>query len=143
MPASAILQELHDSAPADQITLAWLTANLRQQSYGLLLLLAAIIAAVPGISLLGCLLLLVLSAQMATGRPSPVFPAWIAGRAVPAQHLRAMIERSIPILRQAEKIFHPRYSSSPEIAKRVVGSAVLLLTVRLLLNPLPLSGIVP
>ena len=42
IPASVILQKLHDEAPADHFTLDWLMGNLHKQSFG-----------APGISLVG------------------------------------------------------------------------------------------
>jgi hypothetical protein len=35
IPASVILQKLHDEAPAGHVTLDWLMDNLHKQSFGL------------------------------------------------------------------------------------------------------------
>ena len=59
IPASVILQELHDDAPADNLTLGWLMGRLQNQSFGLIMLLLAIVAIAPGISIVGGLLLLI------------------------------------------------------------------------------------
>jgi hypothetical protein len=53
IPASVVLQELDDAAPADQFTLGWLMGRLQKQSFGLIMLLLAIVAVAPGISVLG------------------------------------------------------------------------------------------
>ena len=50
-PASVVLQELHDRVPSGHFTLEWLTMSLRKQSYGAIILLLAVIAIAPGISL--------------------------------------------------------------------------------------------
>ena len=44
-------------------------------------------------------------------------------------------------IRSLEKIVHPRCATSPEAIKRVVGIAVMMLSARLLLAPIPLSNI--
>ena len=59
IPASVVLQELHDAAPADQFTLGWLMDRLQKQSFGLIMLLLAIVAIAPGISIVGGLLMLI------------------------------------------------------------------------------------
>ena len=48
--------------------------RLDKQSFGLIMLLLAIVAAAPGISILGGLLLLIPAVQMIAGRSAPIFP---------------------------------------------------------------------
>ena len=52
VPASLILQQLHDQAPAGPVTLQWLMGRLREQSFGMIILILAIAAAAPGVSIL-------------------------------------------------------------------------------------------
>ncbi len=87
VPASVILQKLHDHAPAGHVTLDWLMSSLQKQSFGLITLVLAVVAAAPGISLIGGLLLLIPAVQMIAGRPAPTFPDWIATRNLPTQHV--------------------------------------------------------
>jgi hypothetical protein len=134
---------LHDEAPADHFTLDWLTARLNKQSFGLIMLLLAIIAVAPGICVVAGLLLLIQAFQMVVGRAAPTFPRWLAARPLPTRHLGAVVQRAIPILRSLEKIVHPRYPTPLVATKRVVGIAVMMLSARLLLAPIPLSNILP
>jgi len=143
IPASVILQELHDKAPAGHFTLGWLTSSLHKQSFGLIMLVLAVVAAAPGISLVGGLLLLIPAFQMIAGRPAPTFPRWIAARPLPTRRLDAVAQRAITVLRYVEKAVYPRGATPPEATKRVVGIAVVMLTARLLLTPIPLSNILP
>jgi len=143
VPASVILQKLHDEAPADHVTLDWLMSSLQKQSFGLIMLVLAVVAAAPGISLIGGLLLLIPAFQMIAGRPAPTFPRWIAARSLPTQHLGAVVQRAIPMLRYLEKAVYPRCPTPPEATKRVVGIAVMMLSARLILTPIPLSNILP
>src|SRR5260370_37676591 len=91
-PASVILQKLHDQAPAGHVTLDWLMSSLQKQSFDLITLVLAVVAAAPGISLIGGLLFLIPSVQMIAGRPAPTFPHWIAPRNLSTQHLRAAVQ---------------------------------------------------
>jgi hypothetical protein len=143
VPASVILQKLHDEAPAGHVTLDWLMGNLHKQSFGLLLLVLAVVAAAPGISFVGGLLLLIPAFEMIAGCPAPVFPRWIAARPVPRRHLGPVVQRVIPMLRYLEKAIYPRRPFPPEATKRVIGIAVAMLSARLILTPIPMSNILP
>ena len=140
---SALLQKLHDRAPSGQFTLQWLIWRLRRESYPAIIFLLAIMAAVPGISLPAGLLLLVPTLQMIAGRPTPTFPRWIADRPLPTDILCKSLRRAIPILKVIEKAVRPRWPLAFSAASSVVGVVILLLTLRLVAWPLPLSNVVP
>jgi len=142
-PASAVLQGLLDDAPADHFTLAWLLGHLRKRSFGLVLLLLALVAMLPGISYVAGLLLAISALEMIAGRVAPVFPRRIATRPLPTRHLARVMRRAIPVLRYLERAVHPRWHTPLEVTKRVVGVVVLLLTVLLLLAPVPMIQVVP
>lgn len=115
--ASTILQELYDEAPAGHVTLEWLTSSLHKQWFGLIMLMLSVVAATPGISFVGGLLLVIPAFQMIAGRPAPIFPRWIAARPLPTQHLGAVARRAITVLRYVEKIFYPRYPLPSGVTK--------------------------
>jgi hypothetical protein len=50
---------------------------------------------------------------------------------------------AIHVLKYLEKLVHPRWPRAFEAAKRAVGVMVLLLTLILLLTPVPLSNVAP
>jgi hypothetical protein len=143
VPASVILQKLHHDAPSGYFTLDWLMSELQKQSFGLLMLVLAIVAAAPGISLIAGLLLLIPAFQMIMGRSAPTFPHWIGTRRLPTRHLGPIVQRAIAVLKYLEKTVHPRGRVPAEASKRVVGIAVVLLCARLILTPIPLSNILP
>lgn len=143
LTASALLQQLHDAAPADHFTLAWLITSLREQSHGAIILLLGLTAAIPGFSMVAGFLLLAPSFQMTAGRQSPSFPGWIATRRLRTEKLTIVLKRTIPILRVVETAIRPRWPIPLHATKRIVGLMVLLLTVRLLINPLPGSNLLP
>ena len=142
-PASVILKELQDEAPTGPVTLRWTMGHLRQQSFGMLMLILGIVAAAPGISILAGLLLLIVSFQMMLGHSELRFPSWVATRELPARQVGAVVRHAIPILVYLESVIYPRLHTPPETSKRVVGAVVFALAMRLLLSPFPLSNIVP
>ena len=143
IPATVVLQRLHDEVPADQFTLAWLTNNLHKRSFGIIMLLIALVAIAPGLSIIAGLLLMIPAVQMIAGKAAPVFPRRIAARSLPTRHLAAAVQRSIPVLRYLEKAIHPRWHTPLEPTKRLVGAVVLILSTTLVLVPIPLSNVVP
>ena len=80
---------------------------------------------------------------MIAGRPAPAFPRWIATRPLPTDKLRMSLERAIPILKVVETAIHPRWPMTLAAARWIVGVVFLLVTVRLLAWPFPLSNILP
>ena len=143
IPATVVLQRLHDEVPADHFTLTWLTNNLHKRSFGIIMLLIALVAIAPGLSIIAGLLLMIPAVQMIAGKAAPVFPRRIATRSLPTRHLAAVVQRSIPLLRYLEKVIHPRWHTPLESTKRLVGAVVLILSTTLVLVPIPLSNVVP
>ena len=140
---SALLQELHDGVPPGQFTLQWLVSRLHKQSFPAIIFLLAIVAVVPGVSLIAGLLLLVPTVQMIAGQPAPTFPRRIATRPLSTDKLNACLRRIIPILKVVEVAIHPRWPRAVTVPKRIVGLVILLLAVRLLVVPIPLSNMLP
>ncbi|MGA2843494.1 MAG: exopolysaccharide biosynthesis protein [Steroidobacteraceae bacterium] len=143
IPTSVVLQRLHDEAPTDHFTLGWLMGSLHERSFGLIMLLLALIAMAPGVSIVAGLLLMIPALQMIAGWPAPVFPRRIAARPLPTRHLAALVQRAIPVLRYLEKVVHPRWPTPLEATKRFVGTVVVILNATLVFNPIPLSNVVP
>ncbi len=140
---SILLQRLHDQIPADRFTLGWLMHNLHTRSFGIIMLLLALVAIAPGLSIVAGLLLMMPAFQMITGKAAPVFPRRIAAHPLPARYLAAVLQRSVPVLRYLEHVVHPRWHTPVEVTKRTVGAVVFMLSVTLVFIPLPLSNVVP
>jgi hypothetical protein len=143
LPTSEVLQDLLNEAPADHFTLDWLISSLPERSFGIIMLLLAVLAMVPIGSVVPGLLLAILAAQMTAGRQGPVFPRRIAGHPLPTRHLVRMGRQPILVLKYLERIIRPRWPMPLGATKRVVGVVVLLLTGVLLLAPLPLTNVPP
>jgi hypothetical protein len=140
--ASDILQRLHDEAQTDHFTLAWLMGSLHKRSFGAIILLCAVVAVAPGVSIVAGVLIMITAVQMIAGQPAPVFPTSIAARPLPTRHLAALLQRALPVLRYLEQVIHPRWRTPREATKRIVGIAVLVLSVAVV-TPIPLSNIPP
>jgi hypothetical protein len=140
---SVVLQRLHDEAPMDHFTLGWLMGSLRKRSFGMIMLLLAVVAIAPGVSIVAGLLLMIPACQMIAGRATPVFPRRISIRPLPTRYFAALVQRAVPVLSYLEKIVHPRWPTPLETTKRLVGTVVLVLSIVLVFAPIPLSNVVP
>lgn len=141
--ASVVLQQLHDSAPADRICVGWVIKRLRRRWFAMLLLLLTIPGMVPGICSFAELLMAILAVQMLIGYAAPLLPRALAERPLPVRQLRRILPHAIPVLRLCERIIRPRWPSAVAAIDRIVGGVVLLLSIRLLLVPIPFSNVLP
>jgi hypothetical protein len=138
-----VLQELLAQAPADFFTLAWLTSFLGERSFGIMLLFAGLLGTIPVGSTIPGLMLLALAIQLIAGWSEPVFPSFISHRPLPTQRLVSVGRRAVPVLLFLERAVHPRWPGAFDVLKRGVGVLIVLLTVALLLTPVPLSNVAP
>jgi hypothetical protein len=141
--ASIILQRIIDQAPPDHFTLGWLLTGLSKHSFGIVLLVLALVAIAPGIAIVAGVLLLIPGFEMILGRASPTFPGRLAAFPLSTKYLTAVVQRAIPTLQHLEKFIHPRWPTPHETTKRVVGLVVVVLSPTLVFLPIPLSGIIP
>jgi len=143
IPTSVVLQQLHDEAPTDHFTLGWLMGSLRKRSFGIIMLLLALVAMAPGVSIVAGLLLMIPAFQMIAGQPAPVFPRRIAARPLPTRHLALLVQRAVPVLKYLETMIHPRWPTPLEATKRLVGTVVVILNTAVVFIPIPLGSVVP
>ncbi|MGO1073951.1 exopolysaccharide biosynthesis protein [Inquilinus sp. CA228] len=142
IPTSALLDGLLRNADAERVTLRWLVDRLGDRSFGLVMLLLALLGAMPGASAIVAPLLAILAVQMMLGHAGPAFPRRVAERSVRTEGLARTLGRAVPVLRAIEGFIHPRWPMPFAVTKRVVGPVVLLLGL-LLLAPIPLSNVPP
>ena len=141
VPTSVVLEGLFGGGvPVRHVTLDWLMAGLGDRSFGIVLLVLALLAALPGVSVVAGLLLIVPAYQMLRAHPGPVFPRAVAARPIAARRLTRLIRGIVPTLRVLERVVHPRWPTPFEATKRTVGGAVLLLGSGLFV-PVPLSNV--
>jgi hypothetical protein len=142
VPTSVILENLLNAAPDEQVSLAWVVENLRDRSFGIVILLVALVGLVPGVSPIAGILLAIPAIQMMLGREEPVLPRRLAARRLSKARLTRLIRRLSPTLQRLERVVRPRWATPFGATKRTVGAVVLLLGVTLL-APLPFSHFIP
>jgi len=138
-----VLQEVIRQAPAEYVTVGWLTSTLHRHSFGIIMLSLGLLATTPVGSTVPGLILAVMAVQLIVGRAEPVFPHFIMTRRLPTKQLLRLGGRAIHFLKYLERAVHPRWPMIFEVAKRAIGVMVLLLTVVLLLTPVTLSNVAP
>jgi hypothetical protein len=141
-PTSVILAQLIDDAPKDVVNLDWLLGHLQKRSFGLLLLVLAIICMVPGIGTISAFLLAFPATEMILDRESPRLPRFLTARPIPARHFTRWAARALPLLRFIETFSRPRWHTPLPATKRTVGLIVLLLAIAAIW-PIPLINVVP
>lgn len=141
-PTSVVLAKLIDDAPKDFVNLDWLLGHLQKRSFGLLLLILAIVCMVPGIGTIAAFLLAFPAAEMILGRDSPRLPRFLTARPIPTRHFTRWAARALPLLRFIEAASRPRWHTPVQATKRTVGLIVLLLAIAAIW-PIPLINVVP
>ncbi|MBC7284507.1 exopolysaccharide biosynthesis protein [Hoeflea sp.] len=128
------------------ITLGELSDLMEERAFGLLLLVLALPCCLPFVYLLPQLValpMLVLAAQMASGRKSPWLPETLRRRALPVAGLLDVVARAKQYGGWLERLAHPRFASlTGDRAARVIG-ALLIIPCASILVPLPLTNTVP
>lgn len=142
VPTSILLEALLRKAPGDHVTLDWLVGELRERSFGVVMLVMALIALIPGGSTFIGFLLAYPAIQMILARPGPTLPQFIAQRRLPTARLAGVFARASVALKWLEQFIRPRWQTPFEATKRVVGVVVLSLAPTLIW-PFPFSHIIP
>jgi len=138
-----MLSNLLRAAPTDRVTPGWLAGGLEGRSFGVVVLLLALLGLIPGVAVLAGALLMVPAMQMILARRAPIFTRRVASIHLPTRRVLGLIERTIPLLRYFERFIRARWPTPFESTKRVVGAAVLLLGLCIMLIPIPFSNIAP
>jgi hypothetical protein len=111
--------------------------RLGKHSFGIIMLLLAVVAIAPGASIVAGVLLFIPAFQMIAGKPAPVFPRRIAAYSLPTRHLAALVQRAVPVLKYLERLFI-RVGPPPfEATKRLVGTVQVILSASLVFIPIP------
>jgi hypothetical protein len=142
VPTSIVLAQLLKDVPQDHVSLAWLLGRLQRRSFGLVMLLLALVGLVPGTGLFIGVLLAFPAIQMLLGRETPTLPRLLASRSIATRHIARSAARAIPLFRRMEALIRPRFRTPFQATKRLVGLVVLLLAATLIW-PFPFSHIVP
>jgi hypothetical protein len=132
---SAVLSRLTEPTRGERISLNEAIVELGDRAYGLMLLTLALpmavpISAIPGISTIFGVPLILISAQLMLGRPRPWLPAWLGEKSIARADLAGMLDKALPWLMRCERLVRPRLA--PLIgpaAERVVGAIAAFMAV--------------
>jgi hypothetical protein len=142
VPTSVQLAEMLDRAEGARVSIAWLIAQLGRRSFGLTLLMMAVIGCLPGLSTLVGLLVAWPAIQMVLGHDVAVLPPLVARREVAVERLAKIIRIVVPRLTWLERLIRPRWPPPFHTTKRLTGFVMLLLGLSMI-SPVPFSHLVP
>ena len=132
IPTSRVLGALLDEATTERVSLGWLMDRLGERSFGIILLLLAFLALIPGVSPVAGILVTVPAFQMVRAHAGPVFPRRLAASCFDTRRLVAIVGQAVRLLRFLERFIYPRWMTPFEATRRLVGGVVLLVSLTLL-----------
>lgn len=141
-PTSVHLLRMLDRAEGARVSVGWLINELGERSFGLTLLVMAIVALLPGASTIVGLLIAWPAIQLMLGHDAARLPWMMARREVAVARLERVIAAVAPRLAWVERLIRPRWPIVFEAARPLVGLAMLLVGLTLV-SPVPMSQVVP
>lgn len=142
LPTSVHLAHVLDRAKGARVSIGWLMGELGERSLGLGLLVMAVIALLPGASILMGMLIAWPAIQLLLGHDAAVLPRPIARREVEVARLARIIAVVVPRLAWAERLIRPRWPDLFSTTRRFVGLMMMMLGLTLI-SPVPFSHVVP
>jgi len=142
LPASVHLSRMLERPEGTHVSVGWLMNELGDRSFGVTLLVMAIIALMPGASAFVGVLIAWPAIQLILGHEEAVLPPLLARREISVDRLARLIAVVVPRLAWVEKLIRPRSPILFETTRRMTGTAMLLLGLTLVL-PVPFTHVVP
>lgn len=142
VPTSVQLSRMLDRAEDAHVPIGWLIEQLGRRSFGLTLLVMAVIGLLPGASTIIGLLVAWPATQMVLGHEVAVLPRMIARRQIAVDRLARVVRIVTPRLAWVERLIRPRWPPLFQVAKRLTGIVMLLLGLTMVL-PVPFGQVVP
>ncbi len=139
---SVHLASMLDKAGDDHVTVNWLIEQLGERSFGLTLLVMALLGLVPGASTFVGVLVAWPAIQMILGHKTPVLPGFFGRRKISLEKLERAVRFVTPKLRWVETMIKPRWPAGFQATRRLTGIVVLLLGLTLI-SPFPFSQVLP
>ena len=102
-PSSRVLQEVMRQAPAEYVTVGWLTSTVHRHSFGIIMLSLGLLATTPVGSTIPGIILAVMAVQLIVGRAEPVFPHFIITRRLPTKQLLRLGGLAMHVLKGTSK----------------------------------------
>lgn len=140
---SALLEETLANLEGAHVSVGELMLQFQRRSYGGVLLILALLAMVPGISVFAGIAMIVPAFQLFIGLPTPIFPPFIQQRQVKVAGLRKWGMTICRSVRKIENLVMPRWPKLSTVsARRLMGLIILLLGIVVAI-PFPFSNFPP
>jgi len=141
-PTSQVIIDLLQDLPPGRVSLRWLIERLHRRSFGMFMMIVAVLGLAPGIAMFSGVVLLIPAIQMLLGHDQPTLPGFLARRSVASESAARWTRRTLPFFRLIESVIRPRWHTPFEATKRLVGIVTFLLAISTIW-PLPFSYVVP
>ncbi|WP_239236691.1 exopolysaccharide biosynthesis protein [Candidatus Nitrotoga sp. BS] len=144
---SKLLVDLKDSfTEQDNISIDHILKALQERSFGFMLFIFALPAALPlpglGINLIIAAPLLFLTAQQALGRDSIWFPKMMRDKSISRERFDNILNAALPFIRKIELLVKPRLDFVTQRGTCLIGLCGLIMALSVCI-PLPLTNTVP
>jgi hypothetical protein len=130
---AAVLKRLTDPAGGERLTLDEAIETLGDRGYGLAMLMLSLpmalpISAIPGISTVFGIPLILIAAQLMLGRHRPWLPRWLGSRSFSRTELSRILDKALPRLERGERLIRPRLGILVTFAaERLIGLLCVLM----------------
>ena len=142
VPTSVHLVQVLDRAQGPRVSIGWLVEQLGRRSFGLTILVMAVVGFVPGASTVIGLLMAWPAIQMVLGHETAVLPRLVARREIEVGRLAPVIGTMAPWLAWLERLIRPRWTPPFHATKRLTGLVMLLLGLSMIV-PVPFGHVMP
>jgi hypothetical protein len=147
LQTSEMLQRLLRQHSGETIRLGELVHSLGNRAFGPTLLICALPEAMPlpiaGVSAIIGAPLVMFSAQLVLGFPSPWLPRWLMNRAFKRKDFEKVVMRVLRYLKRSERVIRPRWQwATCPIVERFLGLLFFLLALVIIL-PIPFGNMLP
>lgn len=139
---SALLRQIQEELPPGAVTINWLFAALKERSFGVTMLVLAVLSLLPILSAILGLVLILPAIQMCAGMTRATVPGGNTVR-IDTEKLYNLLTRIIPHVERLEAYVRPRMVLliHPP-AENLIGIVVLVMALSLLV-PLPFTNFLP
>lgn len=138
MGLTDILQELADRPDGDQLSLPDLVDCMQGRGFGPLLLVPSLIVllptgAIPGVPILGALLIILVAGQIVAGKRTPWVPRRLRQARIDRKRFQRMVARLTPWTRRFDRLLQPRLQwLTTDPVDRIGGLLCILLAISML-----------
>jgi hypothetical protein len=144
--ASAVLEDLIDSFPAERISVGELVDRLDLRAHGVLLLILALpmcLPNVPGISTIFGALMLAPAIQLLLGQRRFWLPKQARAWSIPCASLVKAVRAALPALKRVEYLIRPRFETLTRFPATIMVGAQTLVMALVLILPMWGANLLP